>query len=91
MTPVQRIQLAQTEARKKLRQITQTPREKRAVTWQADMDTLGRELDALDSEYAAAIRLEEETVETRESETVETSEDKELRELRESVNFGDYV
>ena len=90
MTRSQKIQLKLSETRQKLGKMLDTETEQRSETWSADLDTVKNELRSLETELQAAILIEPEETDTSATET-ETKEDKEVRELRETVDFGNYI
>ena len=88
MTPRQKIELRQSELRKAINDMLAVEPEKRGETFEADMAKTVGELRSLETELQAAIVAEPPVQETRND---DTPEGREMRELRERVDFGDYV
>ena len=94
MTRTQKLQLKLSEARTKLGKMLDTENEQRAATWVADLDTVKSEMRSLETQLQAALMIEDDKTETETvtTETVtETREDKEKRELRNAVDFRNYL
>ena len=88
MTRLQRIQLAQSEARSRLAVLLDTAIETRSDTFTADLDKAKAEVQALESQIQAALLIDEEpVVETRD----EDGEDRELRQLIERSTVGAFL
>ena len=83
MTPVQRIQLRQGDARKRLSALIDAPEEQRSESYQSDVEKATNEIRALEIELQAALVLEPEP-ETRH----DSPEGRELRAMLDSANVG---
>ena len=90
MDKAQRVQLRLSETRNKLSELLDTELEKREESFDGDLKKLTQEIRSLEAEYQAALLANPEP-ETKIENRHESAEDRELRELRESVNFGNYV
>ena len=85
MTPLQTIQLKQSEVRTKL---SAELGKAEADRVDGELETLTKQAQTLELEYRAALVVDQETgIPDR----VETPEGRELSELRSRVNFGKYV
>ena len=99
MTPTQKIQVAQSETRTQIASVLDTEVDKRAETWETDLEGLTKRAKSLEIELRAALVAGEDKDDestTVESTTVETTtdesvEDRERRELSESIDFGEYL
>ena len=95
MTRTQKLQLKLSEARTKLGKMLDTAElEERSETWNADLEMTKSELRSLETQLQGALMIEDDKTETETvtTETVtETREDKEKRELRNAVDFRNYL
>ena len=89
MTRLQKLQLRQSEVKVDLLKFLDTPEAERTDTYNDDVGKLTREVRSLETDVGAAIAAGDDKVE--EVATKDTSEGKEYRELRSSVDFGEYV
>ena len=94
MTRLQRIQLKQSEARKALAEMLDTPEDKRSETFTADLDAKRNELTALESELQAALVLDSEeqaAVTDDDAGASDDAEGRELRQLQDQIEFSTYI
>ena len=94
MTRVQKLQMKLSEARQTLGGLLDKATEERSETWNADLEMTKSELRSLETQLQGALMIEDDKTETETvtTETVtETREDKEKRELRNAVDFRNYL
>ena len=86
MTRLQQIQIRQSELRSKLKTQLDAPAETRSESYQGELDATSKELSALESEYRAALLVEDEPAVT--TRATASPEGKELRALVDKANIG---
>ena len=93
MTPTQKLQLEQSKNRSEIAAILNTDADKRADSWQTDLEGLTKRAQSLELELRAAIVAgdEESTEETTEETTEEDTAALELRQLEDSISFAPYL
>ena len=89
MTRLQKLQLRQSAVKVDLGKFLDIPESERTDTYEDEVGKLTREVRSLETDVGAAIAAGDDKVE--EIATKDTSEGKEYRELRSSVDFGEYV
>ena len=92
MTPLQKLQLRQSETRQKLATLLETDLEKRGETYADDLAKLTAALKGLEPEIQAAIMAQPDDNETRtEDDGAETPEDREYVDLLQRSSIIDYL
>ena len=99
MTPLEKLQLEQSQVRSQLNTALALAEAERPATWQSDMDTLTTRAQSLETEMRAVLVLgsgddsddDKDKTTTTTTTTTESKEELERRELTEKIEFGNYI